>query len=231
MIKQLTAVIAATTLMAGAANAAPISFADFAAGNEGGIVNNTSIDFGGVNISFRSGSFVAADTVDPQFNPYFDDVTGNPARPAGLGVCRVLDGDGGVGDTGAECANSGDDSIDGDDGVREAIQVFFDDGPFNLLGLSFRDGQHNPINNSDGLIEWAFLISGDIVSGVSSFAELVTMAAAGDFVGTSAFQLSYVNTEFYLESISDVPIPGALPLLISGLAGLGFASRKKKKAA
>ncbi len=31
-------------------------------------------------------------------------------------------------------------------------------------------------------------------------------------------------------TIADVPIPGAIPFLITGLAGLGFASRKKKKA-
>ena len=31
-------------------------------------------------------------------------------------------------------------------------------------------------------------------------------------------------------TVSDVPIPGAIPLLLSGIAGLGFASRKKKKA-
>jgi len=27
-----------------------------------------------------------------------------------------------------------------------------------------------------------------------------------------------------------IPVPGALPLLISGLAGLGFAARRKKAA-
>ena len=32
-------------------------------------------------------------------------------------------------------------------------------------------------------------------------------------------------------TVSDVPIPGAIPLLISGIAGLGFASKKKKKQA
>ena len=32
-------------------------------------------------------------------------------------------------------------------------------------------------------------------------------------------------------TVSDVPIPGAIPLLLSGLAGLGFASKKKKKEA
>ena len=31
-------------------------------------------------------------------------------------------------------------------------------------------------------------------------------------------------------TVSEVPIPGAIPLLITGLAGLGFASRKKKTA-
>jgi hypothetical protein len=30
--------------------------------------------------------------------------------------------------------------------------------------------------------------------------------------------------------VSDVPLPGALPLLLAGLAGLGFASRRKKAA-
>ncbi|MCK5749697.1 MAG: VPLPA-CTERM sorting domain-containing protein [Oricola sp.] len=32
-------------------------------------------------------------------------------------------------------------------------------------------------------------------------------------------------------SVSEVPVPAALPLLLSGLAGLGFASRRKKAAA
>jgi len=31
-------------------------------------------------------------------------------------------------------------------------------------------------------------------------------------------------------TVSDVPIPGAIPLLLSGLAGLGFSTRKKKAA-
>jgi hypothetical protein len=29
--------------------------------------------------------------------------------------------------------------------------------------------------------------------------------------------------------ISEVPVPAALPLLLSGLAGLGFASRRRRK--
>lgn len=46
---------------------------------------------------------------------------------------------------------------------------------------------------------------------------------------TAAFTGTGTNTAEYLRAeISQVPVPAALPLLISGLAGLGFAGRRRK---
>ena len=84
------------------------------------------------------------------------------------------------------------------------------------------------ISNSDGLVEWGIGTANGIQSGITTFANLVAMAIAGDFVGVRSFAIGYVDTEFYLSSISEVPIPGAIPLLLSGLAGLGVFARKNK---
>lgn len=236
MIKQLTAAIAATTLMAGAANAASISFADFAANNEGGIQNISTITFGTTEILFVAGNDIISISADGgdadglNFFPYFDDISDD--LPAGLGVCRALNGPAGVGDTGAECTQPGDDSVDGDFQLNEFIALDFV-GSYDLRGISFRDGAHNPINDSQGLVRFLFVSADNLVSidEVTTFADIVARAIAGEFVNAGNVVFQYVNTEFYIESISDIPVPGALPLLISGLAGLGFATRKKKKAA
>jgi len=230
-------------LIAAPASAEVISFADFASGNEGGVQNGSIINFSGTNIGFSSGfnlntgpggwgSFTNSSGSDGPFFAYFDDLSGG--KPGGLGVCRELNGAAGTVAPGAECKDAGDDSVDGDDGLNEVIAVFFSDGPFELRGLSFRDGQHNDINNSLGLVEYgingAGIGGGSGVGGTTTFADLVARAIAGEFAGATSMVFGYVDTEFYIESISDVPIPGAIPLLLSGLAGLGFAARKKKAA-
>ena len=61
----------------------------------------------------------------------------------------------------------------------------------------------------------------------------------GDMAGVYDFDLCVPGLKDVCSDIkitvgdgpSDVPVPAALPLLISGLAGLGFASRRKKKKA
>ncbi len=225
-------------LFAAPASAGVISFSDLASGNEGGVQNFSTFSVDGVNISHLAGfnlqtgpgsiTMVISSGPTGPFFSYYDDTSGG--QPGGLGVCRALSGAAGTTGPGADCADSGDDSIDGEGGIDEAIIISFSDGPFNIRELSFRDGQHNDITNSNGMVEWGAATTGGTIGGITTFANLVAMAIAGDFDGTTDFALGYVDTEFYLEAISDVPIPGAIPLLLSGIAGLGFASRKKKTA-
>ncbi|MEM9494428.1 MAG: VPLPA-CTERM sorting domain-containing protein [Pseudomonadota bacterium] len=74
-----------------------------------------------------------------------------------------------------------------------------------------------------------------------SFSEFLANGILGDgsgnpltLVGTTFEFFASVDPGGYsIEqfSVSQVPVPAALPLLISGLAGLGFASRRRKKTA
>jgi len=216
-MKKLLA-IAAASIAAGAfstaANAAVLDFAAFAAGNEHGIDNGDSLTFDGVSVTF-----VANDG----FHPYFDDEISG--RPSGLGVCRELTGS-------LQCKDSSDDSADGDLGTDEFIKILFDDGPFDVRNISFRDGEHFDLNGDDtGMVTWSTFddMGGLVASGDDTFADVVAMALSGFFDGVDGIGFEYVDTEFYVEAISDVPLPAALPLLLSGIAGLGFASRRKKK--
>lgn len=192
----------AASFVSVSAQASIIDFVAEAAGNERGVASGTQVTINGNVITLNS-----------NFSPYFDDLSAG--RPAGLGVCRVLD-------AGAQCDPSDDDSIDGEGGIAEYVEVVFD-SPFSINGLSFYDSDHVSIDDSAGQL----LINGML----TTFADAVAAAANGDFAGLESIRFTYVNTDFYIGSISDVPIPGAIPLLLSGLAGLGFAGRKKKKTA
>ncbi len=204
--------LAAGTLSMAAHASTIIDFAAYADGNEGGVTSGTSLNIAGANLTFKS-----------NFNPYFDDVSGG--KPAGLGVCRALSNTG-------DCVDSGDDSVDGDFDVNEHIIVLFDDGPFNVFQLSFRDGRHNLLDNNDvALVTWGVFdaIGGLITTGTASFSDVIGMAAVGFFANVHGIGFEFADTEFYVENVSDVPAPAALPLLISGLAGLGFAVRQKRR--
>ena len=46
---------------------------------------------------------------------------------------------------------------------------------------------------------------------------------------TFSFMQAAQNPEFYVSAVTTVPVPAALPLFASGLAGLGWLSRRRRK--
>ena len=208
----LTAIAAsAMSLTSMSANALVLDFVAEAAGNERGIANGSTItNFQGTGVDV---TFTAGD--DSSYHPYFDDLSGG--KPAGLGVCKELFNSG-------ACNPSSDDNVS----VNESIALAFGGEQFAIRDITFYDADHNALGvmGNDGQVMV------DIGAGfmMTTFSQIIADANNGLLAGVTSIAFRFADTQFYIGAISDVPIPGAIPLLLSGIAGLGFASRRKKAA-
>jgi len=201
----------AAGIISGQASATVIDFvAEAGARGERGIADGTILntpEMGGLNLQFKGG--IGGTSSD---FAYFNAATPN-GSPQGLGTCTRLD-------SLNQCNPEYDDVV----ASNEWVQVGFVDGPFDVRALSFVGGGNASLDNSNGLIK--------ITTSLNSVISVVTMTFAQ--AATNAFGLvdwirfQFAGSEFVVASISDIPLPGALPLLLSGLAGLGFAARRKK---
>ena len=219
----------------GPAHAGKIDFVAAAAGtpqDRGGIVNNTPTIIDGVNMSFFATRVGSGGNVVEAF-AYLDDLN-SAGLPGGLGVCGGLGTINGVSN---QCLPSSDDNVspfngNGTPGRNEKITINFLDGPFEIEQLSFNGTingvEHLSLNNFAGGVLNIITSLG----GVETSYLNMTFAAASSFMFGQVDWIRFesVDTPFYLSAINEVPVPAALPLLISGLAGLGFASRRRKSA-
>ena len=213
-MKKLLA-LAATTIAASfasmSANALVLDFVAEAAGAERGIANGSTItnfQGTGVDVTFTAGG--------GRWFPYFDDIS--DGKPADLGVCKILD-------AADQCDPPSDDNVS----IEESITLGFGGADFNIMSITFYDAGHNAlgVGGNDGMI--AIALDGGPAM-MMLFSAAIAAASSGMFASATEIMFAYVDTQFYIGAISDVPLPAALPLLLSGLAGLGFASRRRKAA-
>ncbi len=215
MMKILAVVASAGLAVFGAAHATTINFVGEAnSGGERGVADGTILNtaaLGGLNLRFSGGRS------GPNFDfAYFNQADGT--RLGGLGTCTTLD-------RMMQCTTYTDDTV----GHAENVRVDFVDGPFEIKRLSF-NGRFDTLNGSPLLLKVTTSLAGVVSELVLSFAD----ANSRNFGFADWVQFEFVRgqgdrAKFFVTQISDVPVPGALPLLISGIAGLGFAARRRQR--
>lgn len=200
----------AAVFAAGQASATVIDFVAESSGNERGVADGAQLNtaaLGGLNLEFTAGIGAARRDF-----AYFNDAAADNG-PGGLGTCTNLD-------TAGQCTPSYDDVI----ASNEWVQVGFVDAPFQVKKVSFLGENNVPLDASLGLLRITTSLNSMVTSVVMTFAQATTT----NFKFVDWIRFEFVDTEFTVASISNIPVPGALPLLLSGLAGLGFAARRRK---
>lgn len=208
MKRLIAACIAGGLAASGAANAASLNFVALAAANEHGVDDGTVIVIDGLAVTFSAsgpgGGYA-----------YFDDVFNG--LPGGLGVCETL-----AGPAPADCGPGADDNINAGESVSLSFPV-----AVSLSNFSFSGEEHVSLNAS---------LSTLLINGMSfTFADVfnftpAVMAALSSLTSVAFAYGGASPAEFYVNSFtaSPVPLPAAAPLLLAGLAGLGFAGRRKR---
>lgn len=134
-------------------------------------------------------------------------------------------------DGGAGLPDDDDHQVDGDMGNEVLIlafnqQVQLSSALFSYVGSN--DGfDFFADTNGDGILE---RLAQDIDIPGSNLANLFSFNIISNLFGIGA---SGANDEWKLKAITalpvaDVPLPASLPLFLAGVAGFGFASRKKR---
>ena len=179
---------------------------------------------------------------------YFIPLGGPNASTCVYGVDALPDGSGGV---------CGLDSDSGNGGPTLQMYLLFE--PINVgaeyaLDILFEDLDLAGANDPTGFLESIDVLSADgttslsggpitdiaslLVAGNADTQQLLTLAlgvvGSNPFLIRLDFAASFIskgkNTpEFLIATITEAPLPAALPLVLAGLAGFGFAARGKKR--
>lgn len=215
-MKKIIALAAAAAIMAGAAQATVINFLKEAnTGGERGLADGAILNtpaLGDLNLRFSGGRSGASYDF-----AYFNKPDG--ARAGGLGTCTTLD-------RMMQCATYIDDTV----AHAENVRVEFVDAPFEIKQLSF-NGRFSGLNGSPLMLKITTSLAGTVTDYLISFADANTR----NFGFVDWIEFEFVRgqgdaAKFFVTRISDVPVPGALPLMLSALAGVGFAAHRRRAA-
>ena len=168
---------------------------------------------------------------------------------AGVGVCQTLNGNGMTKAT-RQCSPNSDDNVTGDPSENdnsnsyiEVLSLAFPDEEVGISELFFRNEGHTAAftSGSVDIAKGSAIIDDVDITDFVNY-ELVTNATGlgATLVGDPKWELAkdeflyikYHDQQFYLSGLElwPVPVPAALPLFVSGLAGLGFAGWRRKRA-
>ncbi len=108
-------------------------------------------------------------------------------------------------------------------GFFESIQIFDASGEALTMLITDINELFTPgVGDDDAPQLLQLALAGDLFDGEEFFVQL-------NF--TSSFTSAATNTiEFLAAEVSQVPLPAALPMFLAGIAGFGFAARRKKAA-
>lgn len=108
----------------------------------------------------------------------------------------------------------------------------------SITDIFLNDGTGNdcPGGGAEGPCgDIGIIVDGGAIQTFTDFLAMGIVAAGGGALTLSGTTFEFISLSaeggYSIEGFSVVPIPGAIPLLLSGLAGLSFASRGKKKKA
>ncbi len=191
-----------------------------AAIGEGGYADLGSVSmFSGLSITGTSGG-------SPGF-AYLDGPSGSQQWPGGLGVCDDIGPSGAAGSDGDECFNAANDSVATDEGDILSIDIS-GTGVDQILGITFNPGGvHGPADASFLAMNVDYSLDGGSNWLTSTFGGLGGVLAS--LTGISTLDLresANGGKEFYVATLTTVPVPAAFWLF--GTALLGFISLSRR---